>query len=131
MRSAKSRYVTKYGRAIGAGKVTRAQHLVRTRARRQERPLPLSMQCHPMAQTPTPLHPNCATPKLWGGHFIRIRDAFTPGSFIAGFGLSRKPKRFALYVQGKRRGYTDDINYGLGWVRAARKFNYEAEMLEE
>jgi hypothetical protein len=126
------RNVTPTGRARGEGRVFRSQHLVRTRARGQERPMSPDIMCHPMRQTPTALHPQCFADNSWGGHYARMIRGWTCASFIRRKGLVRSPQPYALYVQGNEvHGYTDDLQFGLAWARAAIKFGYKDAWLED
>jgi len=131
MRNAKSRHVTKTGRAISQGSVTRASHSVRATNRKQEQPLPLHMMCHPKALTPTPLHPDCGIPnQAHRGIALSLSRTMAPAQFIRGKGLSRKSGRFTLYIQGRVRGYSDDPMYSLAYANAAKALGLEAHCYE-
>ena len=58
----------------------------------------------------------------------RSQDA---GSFIRGKGLSRSPARFALYIQGKCRGYLSDINAAMAWQLGAQAAGCDGAYCED
>jgi hypothetical protein len=52
-------------------------------------------------------------------------------SFIRGKGLTRKPCKYSLYVEGLRRGYLQDINKALAWAKAASSHGLHGQCIEE
>jgi hypothetical protein len=62
----------------------------------------------------------------WARSFNYMRTTFEHGSYLRGRGLAKRPQKFALYVQGKVRGYTDDINHAIAWQRAARLAGHDS-----
>lgn len=65
------------------------------------------------------------------GMALTLQAQMSPGSFIRGKGLTRTPADFALYVQGKVRGYESDINAALAWAKAAKAHGLQAECRDE
>lgn len=83
-----TRQVNKYGRANPHGTVTRASENVRRVARKQERPLPMHLQCHPQYLMPTSRNPDCETSE-WFGDYAEMYVHFKIADFIGGKGLSK------------------------------------------
>jgi hypothetical protein len=65
----------------------------------------------------------------WPQWYMKMRD-WTAKQFLAGKGLTRTPRdkstrHYALYVQDSDtgeevlKGYTDDVDYAIGWQRGA------------
>lgn len=114
-------HVTKHGRAISLGRVFRRCQLVRTRCRHQEQPLPVELQCHPKALTPTPVHPNCRSSAAWRGRAQAMMRDWTKRQMLSGIGLLRAAhvgRDMPVYVSGRCRGFAEPME-ALAWVRAA------------
>ena len=122
------KYTTKTGRALPHGRTTRRSKLVRTRSRGQERPLPLNMQCHPQALTPTPRNVGCLPTDPVRAYYARLPD--NRQHYIEGRGLSppdlAKPGR--VVVGGTHVGNCEVFSYALAWTHRARKCGVNAEL---
>lgn len=124
------RYVTRTGRALSKGRVTKRSSLVRTRQRGQERPLPFRLQCHPKALDRTPVHPQCNTLKRdsgWYVHYLKLAreghtTAFANGAWLSGSGDYR------VVVDGFGEFRHNDMWQAMGWASAARSFGFNAEV---
>ena len=128
-------YITRTGRALSPGTVTRASLAIRRTHRKQGKPLPLHLQCHPKRQTPTPVHPQCET-----FHGLAVRRvvhgqmARTVGRvyFLSGIGL-KGHGHVTLYVQAAdTAAYEykhDDPADALAWARAARSIGVSVEVV--
>lgn len=122
------RQVTKNGRALRKGRVTRASNAIRKRQRGQERPLPWDLQCHPQALHRTPTHPHCGTYKPDSGWFVhyftKAREghttAFAEGMWLAGVGDYR------VVVDNFGEYRHNDMWQAMGWAAAARSFGFNA-----
>lgn len=64
--------------------------------------------------------------QLWRGMSASIAERFTADQFIRGKGLTRKPNTYEVFVNGVRRGFTQDINYGLAYATAAKQHGLDA-----
>lgn len=122
-------HITRTGRALSPGRVTRKSKLVRTRARNQDRPLPISLQCHPKALSPTPVHPVCMTYRHASGYAIHFMElsandtaAFATGQWLSGKGDYR------VVVEGYGEFRHDDLNSALGWRMAAIQRGFTVEV---
>lgn len=132
-----SKYVTKTGRAISPGTVTRRTALYSTK--RDQKPLPIHLQVHPKALTRTPVNPGCHAYRPasgWAVHFIkRAREEHDTVGFSVGRWLTPGTE-WALYVQGKA-GHEfgtfccDDINEAFGWKQAAEQFGFRVQMFNK
>src|SRR5688572_30985685 len=107
------KYTTKTGRALPHGRTTRRSKLVRTRSRGQERPLPLNMQCHPQALTPTPRNPQCFSTDWVRAHYACMPD--NRQHYIEGRGLTIQGPwtPHSIEIEGKIVGWCADAAYGL------------------
>lgn len=79
------KYVTRTGRALSVGRVTRKSHTVKRG--HDGKPLPFHLQCHPMKARPTPVHPDCKTiqqTRLRGmfGMYCQSRMDFVSGVLL-------------------------------------------------
>lgn len=113
MRSVKSRWVTKTGRSTSPGRVTRAGQRVK---RPKAKPLPMHLQCHPKALTPTPRNPGCfkgGSPH-WGlGHYTM---EWTREEMLCGEGLDLRGRYSLVHeATGDVLGLTDDIIYAMAY----------------
>ena len=109
---------------------TRKSDAVRKRHRGQQRPLPFDLQVLPPIKKRLPRHPECVTDKT--AHHWRMEPfrTLTTEQFVSGVGLCQHG-RFALYVQGRKAGATDDALDALAWRSAARVyFHMEATILD-
>lgn len=126
-RSRESRFVTVTGRTIATGRITRASHAVS--GKHDGKPLPLHLQCHPPALTPTSHNPACL--KMRRQHVgLALRLPYTMEQILNGEGLERQG-RYALqtcgnpalpattHYQHRVIGYTDDVILGLAYKRKA------------
>lgn len=117
-------HVTRTGRALSAGRVTRTSYSVAKG--HTGRPLPMHLQCHPKALTPTSVNPGCvSTTTPWAMWFLCFKKkAESRGA--AYFTERTWPKYDAhsctLYVQGKLTFTTNDLNKAIGWKRAAASY---------
>jgi hypothetical protein len=129
MRNAKSRYVTKTGRAISPGTVTRAGHAVK---RPKAKPLPMHLQCHPKALAPTPTNPGCfkGGQPHWGLGLFSLD--LTREQLRAGVGLSQEPKRFSLFHTADNvvLGHTDDVTFAMAYMVRANARHLYLEVIE-
>jgi hypothetical protein len=129
-------YITRTGRALSPGTVTRASLAIRRTHRKQGKPLPLHLQCHPKRQTPTPVHPGCQTfATLAVRRVVHGQMARTFGRvyFASGIGL-KGHGHVTLYVQDGADGtpYTykhDEPADALAWARAARSVGVSVEVV--
>lgn len=114
-----SRYVTRTGRVIAPGVVTRASKLLRSRSRKQEKPLPIHLQCHPKALSPTTRNPGCLTNKhgyICTGYdlaYLLTVQQLTKGEGLCAAG------RFELSGLKCRNRFTDDPVYAMAFRIAA------------
>lgn len=114
-----SRFVTRTGRVIAPGIVTRASLKIRTRNRHQEKPLPIHLQCHPKALSPTTRNPLCQTFKAPHiTHGLRLADSLTVQQLLRGKGLRHKG-RFELGGLKTASRFTDDIRQAMSYQTAA------------
>ena len=123
------KYITRTGRALGQGRTYRSSHLVRTRCRGQEQPLPINLQCHPMALTRTPVHPKCYTSQVWRGRARAMMRDWTRAQMMGGIGLQHVATvgiDYGVTVNGRCKGFAAPME-ALAWVRAAHSFNIDAE----
>lgn len=110
----------KRGRAVAPGRQTRASLSV---SRKNDcKPLPLHMQVLPLAHTPTPLHPDCATTRSQWGAQVEMSKWY-PEQFLAGESLQAEPAAWRIDVQD-RTYYTPDPMHGIAWVRAANHIRH-------
>lgn len=125
------RYVTDTGRALSKGRVTRASLNVKRSHRKQGKPLPFDLQCHPVALTRTPQHPRCYTYKPQYGlalHYERLAEregntcGFAQGAWLSGEGAYR------VVVDGYGEFRHNDLYQAMGWASAARSFGFSAEV---
>lgn len=132
-----SKYVTKTGRAISPGTVTRRSALYSTK--RDQKPLPIHLQVHPKALTRTSRNPGCLTYRPasgWAAHFIRrAREEASTVGFATGQWLPASGE-WTLYVQDKAGHefgtfHCDDINMAFGWKQAAEQFGFRVSMYHE
>ena len=110
---AKTLHVSPTGRAKPRGKTTRASLSVRktkyAKGTGQDRPLPLSMACHPQPLTRTPLHPGCVTDKSHYGQVIDFAGLKWI-DFMQGVGLHVQADdlwRVVLPISGRTLGWAD------------------------
>jgi len=68
--------------------------------------------------------------RLSYGLGLTLKRQQTALGFLLGKGLVRSPQRYALYVQGKQRGWLADINAALAWARAAKLHGLDARCEE-
>lgn len=106
-------------RAKRIGRVTRRSTTIRYPAH-EGRPLPFALQCLPQMLDPTPRNPGCATTRTWGGEYARMLREYGLQSFLDGQGLDVNPRTWAVKIEG-RTYWTDDAQYGLAFVRAAKE----------
>lgn len=71
--------------------------------------------------------------QVWRGMSTELAQQFggEQGPFLRGKGLKRTPLRYGLYVQGRVRGFLDDINEALAWATAAQRAGLESQCIEE
>lgn len=65
------------------------------------------------------------------GMALELAKHTTRENFIRGKGLVRSKGKYALYVEGLRRGYLDDINKALAWAKAATSHGLHGQCIEE
>jgi len=120
--------VTPTGRAKGPGRVTRASLAVSRK--HSGAPLPVYLQCHPKALSPTSRHPGCITNAApWGGWFLYYRDkARARGARYFTCKVWPTSGRVTLYIQGELRFATDDVYVAMGWKRAAESYGVKVEL---
>lgn len=121
---AKTRWVTPTGRCKGPGRATRASHKVRRSSNCP--PLPIHLQCHPVALTKTPRHPGClknAQPH-WGLGMYGLD--VTREEMLCGEGLDLRGRYSLVHkATGDVLGLTDDITLAMAYkVRAAARALY-------
>lgn len=125
------KYVTKTGRAIGEGRVTRASKLIRKRPRGMVgRPLPLEVSCHPMRMSPTPVNPDCVTLATHYGAGARMAAQYTRKDMVAGEYLAKQGKYAVECSINGIVGYTDDPVFGLAYTRAAEVLGFLFSLIE-
>ena len=91
-------YITRNGRAISAGTVTRKTYAIKRST--DSRPLPVHLLCHPKALKPTPIHPYCYETKQWYGKGYALADQLTDTEIMCRLYLLQGcGTRWALYVQ--------------------------------
>ena len=124
-------HVTKTGRALSPGRVTRKSKLVRTRQRNQDRPLPTNLQCHPKRLSPTPVHPQCMTYRYASGYAVKFMKqsqydttAFATGRWLSGEG------NYTVVVTGYGEFRHHDLNEALGWRMAAMQRGFTVEVYQ-
>lgn len=85
----KTLHTTRTGRAKPNGKVRRSSASVRKTkyVKRQDKPLPFDLQCHPQVLERTPRHPSCITQHI-GFDVARFKD-LNSLNFLEGVGLVR------------------------------------------
>lgn len=124
--------VTITGRAISPGRVTRASYGVRRG--NLGKPLPVHLQCHPVALTPTPRNPGCATYVSYPVLALKLQNEHGTLWFSSGKGLTDKGK---YLIEGYdslgtyRMGYTDDPIYAKAWQSAAQHHGIHVDILED
>lgn len=64
------------------------------------------------------------------GRALKLAREQDARSFIRGKGLRRERIGYALYVQGRVRGYLTDIVAALAWAKAAQRHGLMAECVE-
>lgn len=117
------KHTTPTGRALPNGRTTRRSKLVRTRSRGQERPLPLSLQCHPQALMPTSRNPQCLAADPVRAHYARMPD--NRAYYLDGRGLG--PEGFySVHINGAEVGRTNTMEYGLAYTQRAKHCGLEA-----
>lgn len=109
----RNKYVTKTGRALSPGRVTRAGNLVRKRSK-STRPLPIELQCHPKALTPTPVNPRCYSNVSWQGEGMRMANTLTRKQMAKHPELRKEGK---YEIEGY--GHTDNIHFAMAFRLAA------------
>ena len=119
--------VTDTGRAITPGRVTRKSLSVR---RVSGKPLPINMQCHPVALTRTSLNPECMTYDTYAGLALQLQRDHGTLWFLSGHGLNKTSGRFSLEWYSEVMGYTDDPIYAKAWRSAADSYGIKVEILE-
>lgn len=125
-------YRTRTGRAKPNGKTYRSSQNVRkakyTKGKGQDRPLPLDMQCHPQALTPTPRHPGCVTDK--SSYNVGQWEDNTVEDFVEGIGLHHIPwdDMWVLrFPSGDVCGYAPPSE-AMSWMRAAARMGVRVEV---
>lgn len=122
------RYVTRTGRALSAGRVTRKSNEQRKRHRGQERPLPFNLQCHPKALSRTTLNPQCYEVSPWVGRAYSMKGLSTldllSGKILAESGC------YKISYGDRILGYVDDIRDAVAYRIAASRKNMEIEIYE-
>lgn len=129
---AKTLHVTPTGRAKPNGKSYRRQGC-RVRQTKQYRPLPMDLQCHPQALTPTSRNPGCVDRRI--AHFLRAEMLnYNLDDYVHGVGLYVQSEpgmyRVSSAISGETLGWlppVDAMAYRLG----AAKYGVELEVFSE
>lgn len=125
------KHVTKTGRAIGEGRVTRASKLIRKRPRgTMGGPLPFEVACHPMRMSPTPVHPDCVTLTTQYGKASSLLNVLSRRDAMRGAGLNRSGRYSVECSINGVVGYTDDPVFGLAYTMAASSLGLIFSLIE-
>jgi hypothetical protein len=126
------RTVTRTGRAISPGRVTRASLSTKRPSGRYNKPLPFSSQCHPKALSPTSRNPDCFTYVPQDGLSHQMAMLFTRNDFLRGLGLSKEGKYSLIHIRFDRIvGYTDDITLAIAFRDAAKRQAIYFDVVEQ
>ena len=121
-------YVTKNGRALGAGRVTRKSLQIKRGT--DSRPLPIHLQCHPKALYRTTLNPYCYSSAPWIGRGIVLADKHTAEDMMLMLlFLPVEEGMYALYVQGDWFHTFSDLHKALEYQVALRRHGIECEII--
>jgi len=123
------RKVTKTGRAISPGTVTRKSQSVKRRFKGASRPLPLNLQCHPKALKPTPINPGCYAYSRQNGRSYEYRRALGAIGILNGEKLQKSGK-YRIELSGKPLGFLDDVVSAVAYRSAGRSLSIELEIIE-
>lgn len=126
-----TRWVTPNGRCKAPGRVTRASLAMRRNARGDlGRPLPIHLQCHPKALSPTSRNPDCLT---YGNRALGMSFGLTWSAqeIMRGCGLRRKARFALVWVQGLRQlGCLDDALAAMAYAKHAATKRVTLEVID-